>query len=165
MGGKCCASTRNRSTVRRRTRPRGPPGTPIRDSDTEVRAAGALTGARYGVCVECASQRNSLDCKPAHRRCLHYLSIRVDYRVAQWCRPSRCGGGGAGRRKSRNRARDGDTSDRTRSMRCAQSSNRIVATWPHRAQRPSAQSDLLLPNLQCGTRSLYPSTPSGTARL
>jgi len=63
--------------------------TPIRRADTEVRAAGALTGARYGVCAECARQRNSLDCKPAHRHCLHYLSIRVDYRVAQWCGPSR----------------------------------------------------------------------------
>jgi hypothetical protein len=73
--------------------------TPIRRADTEVRAAGALTGARYGVCAECARQRNSLDCKPAHRHCLHYLSIRVDYRVAQWC-----GYRGAGRRARRRRS-------------------------------------------------------------
>ena len=156
-------------------RPRGHRPRPRRgrrsiDADPKSRHGGARGGRAHGGAVwrmrgMCASK--TLTRLQASSKTLSALSVHS-------CRLSCCtvvravarGGGGAGRRKSRYRARDGDTSDRTRSMRCAQCSHTIVATWPNRApQRPTAQSDLLLPNLQRGTRSLYPSTPSGIARL
>ena len=143
--------------------------TPIRRADTEVRAERARSrgrGMAYARNVR-VKETHSIASQLIDTVCIicPFVSIIVLHSGAGR-RARRRRSGAAQITKSRYRARDGDTSDRTRSMRCAKSSHKIVATWPNRApQRPTAQSDLLLPNLQRGTRSLYPSTPSGIARL
>jgi len=144
-----------------------------RRSDEPTRAAaGALTGARYGVGMAYArnvrvKETHSIASQLIDTVCITSICAFVsDYRVAQWCGPSRAAAAERGGANHGNALAMGIRRIERDPCDAPKGSHKIVAAWPHRApQRPTAHSDLLLPKFQRGTRSLYPSTPSGTARL